>query len=370
MSWLGGSDFEDHETEKEPWSSIVDLMSSFTLVLFLAVTFFIINYNRASFRLKERQKQLDRVAGQLAISLRDLKKKTKNLKISKAEEARLQAEAARLAKKAKGLRLQMGTLSEKQKKLLLDQQQLLAERKKLLAEQKRLREEKKILSALVDKKELLAKKNKALVERQKELTRKQIMMLGQARLSRKKCEEKLRILLQQRRSVLSQISSAFSKQGKNPLIGFDINSGKIRLGGQVLFGRGSDKLTEEGKRQMGLVFRALDRVIRQKKIYPLLAGIMVEGHTSSTGKTSKNWSLSTRRALQAVQYMLSLARAKGLYKQYARLFFAAGFGQFRPVMTNGKEDLRRSRRIEVQILFKEQKEIQKIIQHLKKPPPR
>lgn len=87
MSW--DVDGDRRSQEDDPWASIVDLMSAFALVLFLAVTFFILNFNMADQKLKqkerlllEQQRLLSNKEKQLHVSQRLLSDKEKQLHLS------------------------------------------------------------------------------------------------------------------------------------------------------------------------------------------------------------------------------------------------------------------------------------------------
>ena len=351
MSWYHSSDFDNQEQNQDPWSSIVDLMSAFALVLFLAVTFFIINYNRASEKLKQRRVQLKQKQVLLTRSILALKEKQSSLVRTKKSEARLQALARKLAKQNSSIQKQLIILGQKE-------QALLAERKKLLDEKEKLSKEKQALGLLVGQKA-------ALVKKQEEQTKKQTELLSQVKSQQQRCETKLQALLKQKKNVLSAIYKSFKASGTKG-IGFDPKTGKFRLGGNVLFAEGKAILTAEGKRQLLQVKTALVRDIWKKDIIPLLSGIMVEGHTSQTGRANFNWRLSAKRSLAAVQYMLSLVPANTpRYKAYSKLLFAAAFGQYRPVMRRNVAIQRLSRRIEIKVLFKSQERIQGILRQLK-----
>jgi len=97
---------------------------------------------------------------------------------------------------------------------------------------------------------------------------------------------------------------------------------------------------------------------------------MIEGHTNPQGRERTNWKLSSDRALAALRYLLSQVRVKypSKYKLFAKLFHAGAFGPFHPVRSSsGTIDLRLSRRIEIKVVFKSQKQIQNLVNQLKTP---
>ena len=71
--------------------------------------------------------------------------------------------------------------------------------------------------------------------------------------------------------------------------------------------------------------------------------IDVYGHTDSTGSDSHNYDLSQRRALSVANYL----SGQGVD---SRRFSATGFGETRPIASNGTEAGRaQNRRVEIQL---------------------
>lgn len=376
MSW--DVDGDRRSQEDDPWASIVDLMSAFALVLFLAVTFFILNFNMADQKLKqkerlllEQQRLLSNKEKQLHVSQRLLSDKEKQLHLS----------VTALRIKDKDLLSSQNMLVQLQQKMaeLKQQEQKLLEEKQALAalnlKQQRDKDEMLALLKQKDAKErslaTLISKQHQLVERQKEETQKQKTFFEQASASRDRCEHQLQSLLKQQKDVLTAIYRVFSaRQQKTGAVGFDPNTGKFRLGGDILFSEGKSLLTDGGKVQLRQVLQALDKVLLQPNIRPLIAGIMIEGHTNQRGRAERNWELSSQRSLAALQYMLSLApKNSEKYRIYSSLFFAGAFGPFRPLQDQkGEVDQIRSRRIEIKVLFHDQQRLQGILQQLQQTP--
>lgn len=380
MSW--SSHWDDRPQDADPWSSIVDLMSAFALVLFLAVTFFILNYNTADKKLKQKQKVLleqqrllETKEKQLNQSLLAIQSRDKRLLSSKRALALLQQKMAELRAQEQKLldeKKALAALNLKQQQDKTALAALLTKKKEkeaalatLIAQQTSLLEKRKAkeraLAALVEQQQ-------SLVQRQSEETKKQKRFFKQASASRERCERQLRSLLEQKKKVLTAIYKIFStRKQKSGAVGFDPNTGKFRLGGNILFSEGKAILTVGGKAQLKQVLQALDRVLLQPNVRPMIAGIMVEGHTNTRGRLERNWELSSQRALAAVQYLLSTIKSdRKRYSIYSKLLFAGAFGPFRPVRrSNGTISQTRSRRIEIKVLFHNQKKLQGILQQLR-----
>jgi flagellar motor protein MotB len=375
LSWFSSPDFGEQNNHPDPWSSIVDLMSAFTLVLFLAVIFFILNYNTADEKLKDREKSLIIQQGllvkkeqQLERTKRDLE--SKDIALDHTEKARMlfKTQAEQLKHETERLRKAQEQLELEKKNLEMDKRRLEDEKQHLEREKSVLQTERNVLQADKHRLEGLNRENTLRVAEAKEETKKQEQFHRDAQASQERCERQLQALLKQKERVFNAIHQIFSaREVKKGSVGFDPQTGKFRLGGDVLFAEGQDQLTEDGKAQLRQVMYSLDNVVLLPDVRPMIAGIMVEGHTNIRGSHEINWELSSKRALSALQYMLSLtSKNKQRYDIYSRLLHATAFGQFRPInKANGQPDLQRSRRIEIRVVFHSQQRIQKILQGLK-----
>ncbi len=192
----------------------------------------------------------------------------------------------------------------------------------------------------------------------------QRQLLAEVKNRQQRCETKLKDILRRQKRILNAIHQVFtSRSSKVAGVGFDKKTGKFRLGGEVLFEEGSDILKDEGKKQLRTVYNTLNRVIWNRSVRTSIAGIMVEGHTSKSGKEWNNWILAHKRSLSALQYLLTLTGSRR--QRLAKLLYAAAFGQYRPILrSNGTIDNRRSRRIEIKVVFKPQAGLQGVLKGL------
>lgn len=144
-------------------------------------------------------------------------------------------------------------------------------------------------------------------------------------------------------SALDGLKDALDQARKSggPLGGLQIirrrNEIVLRLPEQVLFDSGDDGV----KPQVIAMLKALALEIKPRDLE-----VRVEGHTDdrpiSTARFPSNWELSCARATAVV---LKLASEGGL--PWDRLS-AAGYGEYRPIATNGTEDGRRqNRRVDI-----------------------
>lgn len=113
----------------------------------------------------------------------------------------------------------------------------------------------------------------------------------------------------------------------------------LSLPSPILFAEGSDRLSDEGRRALEPLAKALSGLPN-----PLL----VAGHTDDRpivgGRHKTNWELSAARAFAVIEFL----RSQGLT---ASRFRARGYGEFRPQGDNATpEGRRRNRRIELSLV--------------------
>jgi OmpA-OmpF porin, OOP family len=118
-----------------------------------------------------------------------------------------------------------------------------------------------------------------------------------------------------------------------------VEHGQIKIMDQVKFKFASAEILKESDGILGAVKKILDE-------HPEIAKVSVEGHTDNTGGVAYNKELSQKRAASVVKWLV----AHGIVK--ARLS-SIGYGQSRPMDTNGTEDGRKNnRRVEFHIVEK------------------
>jgi len=125
-------------------------------------------------------------------------------------------------------------------------------------------------------------------------------------------------------------------------LGMEVTLEKVKLtfAAPVLFDSGSIKLKPQALNMLKKVSEGLQTLDNP---------VIVEGHTDNLpihgGKFKSNWELSIARAMEVVNYFV---KNEGLDP---RRFAAAGYGEFRPVLSNDTEENRsQNRRIEIDIL--------------------
>ena len=322
---------------EDPWSSIVDLMSALVLVLFLAVIFFITNFSEVSAALEAEKDTLNRRSI-------DLEATRKQLITANASNLSLLAREEKLLSEKK-------LLEEQQQRLLQEQQRMKAERVDLLQEQQTLKDERVNLlqeqtSLKLEKENLLNDQKRLLADKQN-LTS-QTTALTQQVLSLKQA---IQDAANKQSNLMTALATSF-EQAKVQGVEIDPKEGKIILKSEVLFSQGQSQLTTDGKQSLKGVSDGLIKVLNSSQFLSQVDGIMVEGHTSSAGKYLQNLNLSSERAINTLEFLLSLPNIKSSSSNIKRLFFAGAFGESKLVRNqDGTEDEVKSRRIEIRLLF-------------------
>jgi outer membrane protein OmpA-like peptidoglycan-associated protein len=350
---------------EDPWSSIVDLMSALVLVLFLAVIFFVSNYSEVTTALDVERSALKVKSDELKsaqsemltlnLNLNDLKRREEALSVKASQlsddKQALLGDKARLIAERDVLSADRDALTKASAALLADKDKLTAERD-LLAEQKRLvdQERAQLLAQKErlerDQRALLGDKSRLLDDQERLKSRNDDLDAQVASLS-----SELKELQERQSKVMTSLSDAF-KKAKAQGVSVDQEGGKITMKSEVLFGVGEALLSEQGRRELDAVSRGLSGVLNDPSYKGLIEGVMIEGHTSSEGKSVENRGLSAERALAALNYLLERPGDREVRARYERLFFAGAFGESRPVLdAQGRELPDQSRRIEIRILF-------------------
>jgi chemotaxis protein MotB len=111
----------------------------------------------------------------------------------------------------------------------------------------------------------------------------------------------------------------------------------VKLASSILFDSGKTELKAEGQTALANLATALKSLNDRE--------FLVAGHTDNvpikTAKFKNNWDLSTARAVEVVQYLISQGMT-------SKNIGAAGYGEFDPITDNSSEDAKaKNRRIEV-----------------------
>lgn len=168
-----------------------------------------------------------------------------------------------------------------------------------------------------------------------------------------------------RKAILETLQSSLKSQGIQ--VEIDTENGILRLPESILFPTNRADLTSLGIHSVGILARALggvlpcythvsgrDRPAECPEPKHTVESVFVEGHTDNTGTNVLNWNLSSQRALNTYQTLISenpeLERL--LNTRSLAVFGISGYGQHRPVQANGTAAQKaQNRRIDLRFIM-------------------
>ena len=129
-----------------------------------------------------------------------------------------------------------------------------------------------------------------------------------------------------------------------------------------MFEIGSYTLSNKGKAYLDKFAPIyLNSIFSDKYLDKNVSKIIVQGHTDSqtfAGKYSedeqymKNMELSLNRAYEVAKYMTNTAYNKDNGDKLRKMIIVEGASFSTPILTNGKEDFAKSRRVELKLVMK------------------
>ena len=140
-------------------------------------------------------------------------------------------------------------------------------------------------------------------------------------------------------------------------------TGSLVLSESVLFDRGSPALKANSKAVLDQLAIGFANFLANSDSAQYVDTIVIGGHADSTGDESYNRSLSSNRATNVLQYLMTTQNS--ILNPYAGYFCAAGYGSARPVADNATlEGQAQNRRIEVSITLKDESVLSALEQYL------
>ncbi len=168
---------------------------------------------------------------------------------------------------------------------------------------------------------------------------------------------------EKRYEVTERIAKELQKNNIN--VDADKFSGRIKISDLELFEVNSWELSPNGKKYMSkFVPIYLNAILKDPKVRKNIMQIVIEGHSDSQTfagakseeeKYYKNMDLSLKRAASVAKYIIfSDYEGKQEYQNdLFKIISVEGKGPANPVIVNGVEDYAKSRRVELQVVFKE-----------------
>ena len=140
-------------------------------------------------------------------------------------------------------------------------------------------------------------------------------------------------------------------------------TGVVKISDLELFELNSYELSQKGKEYLSKFAPAyLDSLFSNEYLRNNLDKIIIQGHTDSQsffGEYSKdeqymkNMDLSLKRAFEVANYMINTPYNKTNGDRLHKMIIVEGASYSNPVLTNGKEDFAKSRRVELKLVMKE-----------------
>lgn len=162
----------------------------------------------------------------------------------------------------------------------------------------------------------------------------------------------------------TDIKSEEIKQEQQSDVEIDPFSGMAKISDMELFELNSAVLTPKGRVFLGKFLPIYFDSVLSGNLKQYIAYIVIQGHTDSQlfrGVHSKqeqymlNMNLSMNRAYNVANYVFVLCKNKPYYNDLIKILRIEGASFSRPILVNGKEDYKRSRRVELRLVLKPQK---------------
>ena len=139
-------------------------------------------------------------------------------------------------------------------------------------------------------------------------------------------------------------------------------TGDIKISDLELFELSSYTLSPKGKAYLDkLVPIYINTIFSKKELINEIENIIIQGHTDSQSYAGiknadeqymKNMTLSLQRANSVADYMFKTNFNKEYNDKLKKMIVVEGKSFSEPVMTNGKEDYNKSRRVEMRLKVK------------------
>lgn len=160
--------------------------------------------------------------------------------------------------------------------------------------------------------------------------------------------------------LAESLADKFSKN--NIKVNVDKLSGLVEISDLELFDTGSYTLSKKGKAYLDKFFPIyINTIFSNNEISDKVENIVIQGHTDSqmfTGLKSqeeqyaKNLELSSLRAITVANYVFKTNYDKKYRDKLQKILIVEGKSNTDPVLVNNKEDLNKSRRVELDIRMK------------------
>ncbi|MCR4421468.1 MAG: OmpA family protein [Exilispira sp.] len=180
----------------------------------------------------------------------------------------------------------------------------------------------------------------------------------------KATKEELERIAGIKKSIIEQLMKEFKDNDINATI--DEMTGSIIISSDILFDFNSYNLSDKGKELLKRIIPKYVEVILSPENIEYISYILIEGNTDPIGDYSYNYDLSTKRSLSVLNYLIKI---KDILPNQDKLWdriICGGRGSSNLIKENGKIDYAKSRRVEIKFTLKDEENIKKMLDLIKK----
>lgn len=148
---------------------------------------------------------------------------------------------------------------------------------------------------------------------------------------------------------------------ENVHVEMDPVTGLVRISDLELFDLNSAQLTPKGKAFLNKFIPVYFDSIYKKDLSQYISSVVIQGHTDSTNfrgsysveqQYMKNMNLSMNRAYNVADFIFIKCSNKPYQKELTHTIKIEGASSSKPILIDGKEDKKQSRRVELRLLLK------------------
>lgn len=169
----------------------------------------------------------------------------------------------------------------------------------------------------------------------------------------------------QQQATQSEVAKELTQNMKEQKIDAAIDklTGQVKISDLELFELNSYKLSRKGEKYLDKFIPIyINTIFSNPKLYDKISNIVIQGHTDSqTFKNvsskeeqfTKNMDLSLKRANSVSEYIFKTGYNRKYTDKLTKTIVVEGKSFIEPVLTNGKEDYAKSRRVELKLIVKD-----------------
>lgn len=169
----------------------------------------------------------------------------------------------------------------------------------------------------------------------------------------------------QQQAAQSEVAQKLKEnmEAQNIDVQIDKITGQVKISDLELFELNSYKLSPKGEKYLDKFMPIyVNTIFGSPKMSGKITNVVVQGHTDSQTyagvsskeeQFSKNMELSLKRANSVAEYMFKTGYNKSYTDNLTKKLVVEGKSYTEPVITDGKEDYNKSRRVELKLIVKE-----------------